>query len=214
MIPLLLISSDTEAAEHYVNDLLLREGIKSYEVHRLYKTLSTVTIEQIRGLSNILARSSYRQAAIIYDFDTAKKEAQNAFLKTLEESSEHHLIILIVSHEHLVLPTIRSRCTIKKIDTFLFHKDEHFSLFDASQEHLIAYLTQTTKINRERVITIIDNTLHQMHTQIAHDPSQFLPNTSDFYKDLITTKRFLVSNNLNPEYSLDHLIISLWKKRD
>ena len=41
-------------------------------------------------------------------------EAQNCLLKTLEEPPEYAMIILIVSNEKVILPTIKSRCVIVK----------------------------------------------------------------------------------------------------
>jgi DNA polymerase-3 subunit delta' len=54
------------------------------------------------------------KAAIINSAHLMTKEAQNCFLKTLEEPKGNALIILISEYPHLLLPTILSRCqTIK-----------------------------------------------------------------------------------------------------
>jgi len=49
---------------------------------------------------------------VIQECDTMNEEAQNAFLKTLEEPPRNCLFILTTGHPGSLLPTIRSRCQI------------------------------------------------------------------------------------------------------
>ena len=49
---------------------------------------------------------------VIQDCDTMNENAQNAFLKTLEEPPRNCLFILTTGHPASLLPTIRSRCQI------------------------------------------------------------------------------------------------------
>lgn len=51
----------------------------------------------------------YDRAAIIEDAHMMTTEAQNALLKTLEEPPAGTLIVMTVSHEPALLPTVRSR---------------------------------------------------------------------------------------------------------
>ena len=47
---------------------------------------------------------------IVYDADCMNQEAQNCFLKTLEEPPPSSLLILLTPNPFTLLPTIRSRC--------------------------------------------------------------------------------------------------------
>lgn len=49
---------------------------------------------------------------VINDFDKISVEAQNAFLKTVEEPQEKLFFVLSAGNEEEVLPTIKSRCLI------------------------------------------------------------------------------------------------------
>jgi len=49
---------------------------------------------------------------VIHDFDHVSIEAQNAFLKALEEPQESLSFILTTENEEGVLPTIKSRCFV------------------------------------------------------------------------------------------------------
>ena len=78
-----------------------------------------IKIEQIRDLQKELAFSPYfgkHKVAVIDDADRLTIGAQNAMLKTLEEPNEKNIIILIVQSVEKILPTIKSRCVIKKFN--------------------------------------------------------------------------------------------------
>lgn len=77
----------------------------------------TLKIEQIRNLqAHIVEKpiTSRRKVYVIDDADLMSEESQNCLLKTLEEPPEYAVIILIVSNESRILPTIKSRCVIIK----------------------------------------------------------------------------------------------------
>lgn len=78
-----------------------------------------IKIEQIRDLQKELSFSRYfgkYKIAIIDDADRLTTAAQNALLKTLEEPNEKNVIILIVQNPDKILPTIKSRCVVKKFN--------------------------------------------------------------------------------------------------
>ena len=76
---------------------------------------SEISIEQIRQVQQFLSLTPYEakaKTALFLNFQQAKESAQNALLKTLEESpGSSRLIITTDSTEHL-LPTIISRCEV------------------------------------------------------------------------------------------------------
>ncbi len=52
-----------------------------------------------------------KRAVLIDNADRMNTQAQNSFLKTLEEPSESTTIILVTSRKAALLPTVRSRCS-------------------------------------------------------------------------------------------------------
>jgi DNA polymerase-3 subunit delta' len=71
-------------------------------------------VEQIRALQERLALrglESRRKVAIITSAHTMNVQAQNAFLKTLEEPPAETTLILVAAAVDRLLPTIRSRCS-------------------------------------------------------------------------------------------------------
>ena len=55
-----------------------------------------------------------KRAIVLLNFETAGDPAQNAALKIIEESPQNTLILLPVFNIKNILPTIQSRCLVKK----------------------------------------------------------------------------------------------------
>jgi DNA polymerase III delta prime subunit len=83
-------------------------------------TGKAIGIEAVRDLEQftvlkVPGRAEHDRAIIIEDAHLLTPEAQNALLKTLEEPPAGTVLILTVSHERAVLPTIRSRTRIIQV---------------------------------------------------------------------------------------------------
>jgi DNA polymerase-3 subunit delta' len=97
-----------------------------------------ISIDQIRELTkyiNELPVSSDRRIFVIDEAEKLTSEAQNAFLKTLEEPPKYAIIILIVSNESQMLETVRSRCTILRFDQL--SKDDIKEYLNSHKEYVI-----------------------------------------------------------------------------
>jgi DNA polymerase-3 subunit delta' len=84
-----------------------------------------LSIEKIRDLNYHLSLTPVRgknKVAIIDDAHLMTIEAQNCFLKQLEEPTINTLLILISSFPEILLPTIRSRC--QQIKFFPLKREE------------------------------------------------------------------------------------------
>ncbi len=69
-------------------------------------------VDNIRDLERLIAGN---QSVIIENAQNLTPQAQNAFLKTLEEPAEKVLIILLAPNEEALLPTVVSRCFISDL---------------------------------------------------------------------------------------------------
>ena len=73
----------------------------------------TIGIDQVRSLQGALTLSALRgrpKIAIVDEAQALTPEAQNAFLKTLEEPPGNTIVILVARNAGALLPTVRSRC--------------------------------------------------------------------------------------------------------
>lgn len=72
-----------------------------------------IKIDQIRSLTDSLQQTAQQggmKVAILHPAEALNENAANALLKTLEEPSEHTLLILVCHSASRLMATIRSRC--------------------------------------------------------------------------------------------------------
>lgn len=100
----------------------------------------TITIDQVRRIKEEIIYPPHEKDRIFYlflDADLMGREAQNAFLKTLEEPPSYITFILISSHPESLLATVRSR-THRIIFSPL--SLEEFSQYKFPKEYNLDYL--------------------------------------------------------------------------
>jgi DNA polymerase III subunit delta' len=81
-----------------------------------------IRIEQVRELTRWLYLQplmAERKIGIVDDAQCLNEHGQNALLKTLEEPPGSSVLVLVSSSAALLLPTVRSRCTIVRLEPLL-----------------------------------------------------------------------------------------------
>ncbi len=108
-----------------------------------------IRVEQIRKLMERLALrplEATAKVAILVCADQMNAQAQNAFLKTLEEPPSGTVLILIASSPELLLPTIRSRCSKIQFGPlpvdFIAGKIQAERELDSATAHLVAVMSE------------------------------------------------------------------------
>lgn len=97
----------------------------------------TIVVDAMREFDNRLSLSTDAarpKVGVIAEAECMGNEAQNAFLKTLEEPPPHTVLLLYTTQPRLLLPTIRSRCQVVPI---LHNRADYTSL---CERHLFAIL--------------------------------------------------------------------------
>lgn len=83
------------------------------DIHRIESSnINSIGIEDVKKLQKEMVYTPYTelvQVALVVDADRLTTQAQNSFLKTLEESSSTTAYILTTTNERKLLPTILSR---------------------------------------------------------------------------------------------------------
>ena len=93
------------AANRYAEFYVLRPASRSRQI----------LIDEIRGFEHqvsLTAAPGRLKVGLIVDADRLNEQAQNAFLKTLEEPPGNVMLILVTTQPRGLLPTIRSRCQV------------------------------------------------------------------------------------------------------
>lgn len=97
-------------------------------------TSGVIRITQIRDLaSRAMNKSHVERVYIIDDAEKMNHQAQNAFLKLLEEPAPHVHFMLLAHHAERLLPTTLSRVQIAHIPTITHEQSE--DLLDALAVH-------------------------------------------------------------------------------
>jgi len=211
MLPVLLISTSHDDSQAYIDTHLASLKIVDIAV---YGEESILSIDEIREVNTQALESAFRpRAFILYNFDKIKKEAQNAFLKTLEERNDENIFILVARDEYKVLPTISSRCHVYKIASIEESSTSLLSLlglFDANTTKA-AVLSASATIGREsypEAIKEMREYLHSYALSLMEKPKE----QRKVYKALekVIEIEYQLKNNIYPEFTLDYLILHLF----
>lgn len=134
---------------------------------------NTIGIDLIRGMSNFIIQkpfSHFFKAVLIIDSHKLTTQAQNALLKTLEETPSYAVIILESSKTSDLLPTIVSRCkhiSISKGKSFQNAQNEDISKYDSkiinnSLDEILMWVVELSKEDTNTIITTL-----QQETQVS-----------------------------------------------
>ena len=160
-------------AYHFINYVLSENEDFKYDVHKsiinsenksfklvqnnshpnfflidLLNEKKNIDISQIREVINYTNKSSFNdmpRVILIDNVETLNRNSINALLKIIEEPNENVFFILINNNEKFILPTLKSRCLIFRIN-FTFEQSMNVSnqilkgnLFDLINQDLISY---------------------------------------------------------------------------
>lgn len=85
---------------------------------RIAKDKKSLGIDDVRGLISEISKRPYegdKKVVIVYEAHKMTVEAQNAFLKTVEEPPQGVFIIILSESFEQILDTVKSRCQIHKL---------------------------------------------------------------------------------------------------
>lgn len=206
MIPLILVSNTARKTETYISRLLKEQKDKTYKVLRYKPEKSVLTIDQIREIQTQAVRLKDCMI-VVYDFDTAKVESQNALLKTLEESSENVVFILVVKSTGKILPTILSRCRVVGLVNDDTRGSKDFDIFSyTSSEEAMAKASTMTKIQQSKAI---DSIIYSLRDKMSTTETASAKKYADNIVYALDVRKAITENNVNSEYGLDQVIIDV-----
>lgn len=217
MLPLILISNRSETIDQWVTDFIKKHKILPYSVFSLSPIApkTEITIDQVRQVrKQMITQSSQSRLFVISQFETAAAEAQNALLKTLEEKSELNLFILTASSAQTILPTILSRANLINLDTSADSEVKEDKAIQTILESLatdtFSFLTnkEMSNITKEAAISLFDQIILFLRLRMVEkNELASLP----LLKTALKQKDLLISNNLNPQLTIDSFLLSAKK---
>ncbi len=212
MLPILLVSQKLELQEEFIRCFITENKFDRNYIFRVQPIKTEISIDQMRSIKKeIITDLPLRRLFVIYQFDTASLEAQNALLKTLEERNEKNQFVLVIKDIERVLPTVSSRSKLITLDE---HKvaDINASVKDllASLENSggVGFLTPVSGISRDDALKLFDHIIVVLKDELS-EGEKF---TATVLKKALTQKSLLLNNNLNPQLAVDSFLLYIRKQ--
>lgn len=220
MFPLILVSKNESEIDIYIGEFIKKNNYPAYSIIKVYPQNKEITIDQIREIRKDIRVSSIKRLFIIYFFDTSSGEAQNAFLKTLEDHTSVNQFILTVQNEENVLSTVKSRAKLIYLDREFSNKnissdsEENKKKNDVfikgvmnDSDYKFLNDPMITALSKEQTLLFIDQIILYFRDKIKNGST----NQTSIIKESFKLKKLVQNNNLNPQLALDNLLIFIKK---
>jgi len=220
----LFISKNTEQQSSYlaqfVSKLLGQEIVSVQETPDIHildrREENSIGIEDVKDFVKEMIFKPFgtsKQVAIIYQAEKLTPQAQNSFLKTLEESNDETIYILCVDNEKNVLPTIYSRSKpvyIKQEKIAVKEETKHTIL----SQDLVEQFEYIDSISKEKVkcLELLDNIEKYFSKELEKEIKNDNINSSRAISErlrYIQETRDKINSNCNKKLVLEALILSL-----
>ena len=208
MIPLLLVTNDNKKLKDFLSSISNKDDV-------FFEIIPEKTEYSINEIKNIISETKifYRQKRLYYlpNFHISSLPAQNAFLKILEEPPSNVQIILTTNTVEKLLPTVVSRCKVINLTRKTLKEDgEVESLlenFIKEKDRSIFNKKPFNKVDKESVDLLIDRIINFFRKRLLLDCA-----SGEIIKEIIRLKSLIANNNLNPQLTIDHILIYIMKR--
>lgn len=210
MTPLILVSADAEKISDYVKNYIQENKISGSYIFDIFPKNKELSIDQIREVKrNVIYSNNENQLFILHDFDKSSSEAQNAFLKTLEEHQENIHFILLVKIHHRLAPTIISRSKIIVLEAEKeIALDPQFSkkldgLLESPNLKILADQTFQTREYPESSF-LFDRLISYFRLRLQADPK-----APKILRETLNLKSLVEHNNVDAQNAIDFLLLQI-----
>lgn len=204
----LVTGMSPQKRQQEVNKLIENHAITKFN-QLIFTPNPSHGIDSIREISRSLSiqtapKGKFR-GVVIEDAHLMTPEAQNAFLKTLEEPPGDTVLILTAPRDDLLFPTVVSRCVViptAPAEDLDYKEQEHLfkKLKGAGIGEKIKFTEELGK-SREEAIKFIEGQLTFLHQTLHASTPDVL-----ILKALLSAHQDL-SNNVNPKMVLFELLL-------
>ena len=213
MTPSILISTNPKRTQDFLDSYAKTHTIPQTHIYSLFPEATEFSIDQIKEIKKqVMFHVNKPSLYILHDFHKSSFEAQNAFLKTLEEHGSTIHFILVVTNQHKLLETIQSRANIVNLILELPQEKTDISrgiqdFIENNNNSFLHELTIQLKSDSHQTPTeIIDEIVSFFSDRLVKDKK------SSFVLREILDARFLLENNhIDPQLTLDHIFILIKK---
>lgn len=194
-----------------ITRILSERSVSTHDAITIAPGGPSLTVDDVRGIISRLSirpLSSPRHGVVVRDAHTMTAEAQNAFLKTLEEPPGAALIILETYQPDALLPTILSRCQLVNLGSAPSYTDDQLSECMST----ITTLIQSPVGKRLQIIDTLtrtrDDALAFVNVAICTLEQELKQRgRSAILLRALLTARTQILGNVNPKLALDHVLL-------
>jgi len=172
---------------------------------------NNISIEAIRDIKRFLNKKAWNdqgiKLVIVFSAQAMSIEAQNAFLKTLEEPPANSEIILITNHKASLLPTIVSRSKLINLIPEKQHTDskklvaEWQKITKADLSEKLIFAEQKSKEAKVWLTSLVFGLETELLKGVIGD--------LDHHLRLCQKAHNMINNNIAPARTLDWLMLSI-----
>lgn len=199
MIPLLIVSKDLKLIKNYVDKL--KVGNLFFEISPSIKEYSIEDIKNLKKEAKVF--NPKIRIYFLENFHLSSIPAQNSFLKLLEEPPSNVQFVLTTDNKNSLLPTIVSRTKIVKLQRDEKRANVNKFIFDETKIPLLQFKITDKESAKKILLQLIE------FFQTKLDSDKKAPT---IIKEILRLNSLLETNNLNPQLTIDQVLIFIWKQ--
>jgi len=227
---MLIFGGPKEQRENKILEIIKKTATKNIDLKKIWDHPDIRVIEVAEGKKSIgidLIKSGNRflqekpfslksKFLVVLDAEKMTTEAQNAFLKTLEEPPSYATIILCAKTQNSLLETVLSRCRkismekAKKPTAEVETKSDINLLLKMPLGKRLMWAEETSKEEKETIVQILEDCVEQERAVMkSRDGDLELQRAGENIKKMVEIKENLENTNINTRLALEVLVLGL-----
>ena len=219
MQSLLIVGKNTLDLQKKAEEICIENKISKFDIE-IFSSEKQIGIVDIRNLTKKIFLKTFKsekKALILNAYLGITQDAQNAFLKILEEPPLSTIIIILVTSLDFVLPTILSRCTIINLEKITKLTDEQESkylqvLLSLKKDKIgnALVLAQDNSKTKEDALLFLEGLIITTHDLIGKDKDFNDKEIAKMLKDFQKFYTIIKTTNVNARFALENLFLNLF----
>jgi DNA polymerase III subunit delta' len=208
----IIILGSIEQSREKALEIIKQNDVSKFDA-QTFTSEKTIGIPDIRNLQkNIFLKPlhSDKKVVILECFLGATIDAQNAFLKVLEEPPTDTIILILTTGLDFILPTVLSRCNLINLSKKKELEEKDNKIYLELLESLIKrhenplLIAQTYGKDRETALKFLENLIITVEENLNERPV-----FGKFIKKLQETYTIIKTTNVNVRFALENLLLSI-----
>lgn len=207
-----IILGTIDKTREKTKEIIKQNSVSKFDTE-IFSSQKAIGIADIRSLQKkIFLKPAYseKKVVILESFYGATVDAQNAFLKILEEPPPNTIILVLATNLDFVLPTVLSRCSLiniferKKLEKLEEEKYLELLVFLIKGEENPLVIAQDYGRTKEDALELLENMIIATHTSLANNTR-----LGKTIKKIQQTHTIIKTTNVNVRFALENLFLNL-----